>query len=278
MRNILLFIVITFVVLSSCNRKQQQPENDQYEKVERFVNEEVTDTLSAKEQEEYAAFYETYFKNFSYEGIKVFQPMTYNETDFNKQLFHIMDTIVGLFKERDRYILKPCRIEKVNTYENECYGGDMLEPTLDTKGDCRYLFRGLKKYSEKEILDTVAARFSLFPGEERNFTFNNVSYKLKGEGRAHRNIASTSWDSLIEYKLILTDGDKTQCITEMKKFSDTRTEVVFIGDLDGDGKPDFIISSPDWYEDYRILLLLSSFAEYNEQVKLVSITMDSFAC
>ena len=275
MKYLFLFVLI---LLFSCNLKQNNADTYSVWQIsDSLISNSSEDEINI---EEYQAFYDKYFNNYSFQGIKIFQLMSYNESDYSKQLLHIMDTISGLFYIDGEYKLKKCWIEKVNLYENECYGGNMLEPTLNAKDNCLYLFRGMNKFSDKSILDTVSANFSLLVNEKKDFVFGDVSYQLRAEGKILNSDDKDIflWDRIKGYKLYLTCGNKTQCITEMKKFSDTTTEITWIGDLDGDNKPDFVINSPEWYEDYRILLFLSSFSEEGELVKLVSITVDSFAC
>lgn len=275
-KSVLPFIICMLVV--SCNTRQNTEQSTITVPTDTLMQ--VT-TDGGEYDEEYAAFYEKYFSNFSYDGIKMFQEMGYNDSEYTRELFHIMDTIVGLFKTGDKYSLKTCWIEKVNAYENECTGATEIEPTLNTKEKPLFLFRGLKHYNQNTVIDTIPAGLRIWTGQKKDFVFNDIPYQLRAEGTVLNKVNENTemyYENIKDYKLYLTCGDKTQCIVEMKKFADTMTELCWIGDLDGDGKSDFIVSSPDWYEDYRVLLFLSSYAEGDELVKLVSITVDSFAC
>lgn len=221
-----------------------------------------------------------YYANFSYKGIQIFEDRPYGEDDYTKKLLHIMDTIVGLFSVDNRYILKQCRIVKVNTYEQDC-GYTVIEPTLETKDTCFYLIRGLKGFNKNDVnIVHHLQNINLWANTSHNFKYSGVNYLLKSEGEvlSSQGEGNDKWEDTANYKLYLISGEKSQCLLKMKSFQDRITELRLVGDLDGDNKPDFIIYSPQGYEDNRLLLFLSSFADKDELVKLVSITFDSFAC
>lgn len=50
-------------------------------------------------------------------------------------------------------------------------------------------------------------------------------------------------------------------------YVDTITEIEFIGDLDGDNQPDFIISSPSFYEESRYIIFLSRDYNWNKIIQ-----------
>ena len=234
----------------------------------------ITDSIPAvdnsglgEDDEDYSEWYKTYLNNYSYEGIKAFEPMAYNESDYSKQLFNIMDTIVGLFKDSDRYYMKKCWIVKTNVYEGKCGDNPVIEPTLNTNEKCLFLFRGLKQYAISYSIDTISIgqKLKLSANDIKDFTFNNVSYRLRAEVTK-------------DYKLYLESDGKSQCLVDIRKHSNTTTEICFIGDLDIDGKPDFIIKSTDSKGNYRLLLFLSLRTEGDDFVKLVSVLADTFAC
>lgn len=272
---VFVFIIISLV---SCNNKQSQVNDNSVDTITIAAD---TTTLIEKDTDDIANIEldEEYIQNFSYKGINIFEPRVYESTDFTKQLLHIMQPLAGLFHKGNKYELKECKIVKNNVYEDECSGSTMLEPTLDIKGNCLYLIKGLKSF-DKNVLDTVPANIKVWLNKTHSFTFNNTGYQFRSEGKliSKNGSGDEYYENIRDYKLYLSTGDKTQCIVQMKYFADTMTEILFIGDLDKDGKPDLIISSPDHYESNRLLLFLSSYAGSNEIVKLVSITADSFAC
>lgn len=270
---------LTFFVflLMSCGSKNKQIEVNNDSEQDSIISSVDIET----NEDEYGEDYEAYFRNYNYEGIKAFEPRAYNLSDYSQQLFNIMDTISGLFVDNNMFYVKECRITKNNVFENDCNGAALIEPSLDTQTHCLYLFRGLKKYSKEKQVNLVNAGERIWVDKQENFDMNGVSYTLKAEGdvlNARGKGTSEYYEEIVNYKLYLSDGSRSQCILRMKSFDDTMTEICFVGDLDGDKKPDFIIKSPSSYEDYRLLLFLSSYSEGNELVKLVSILVDSFDC
>lgn len=268
----LFILLVASVCFLSCTNKQSNGAasvNDSVPPVNNLAEDGET-------EEEYEEWHKAYFNNYSYEGIKIFEPMAYNDSEYSQQLFNIMDTIVGLFVEDGKYYMKECRIVKTNVFEGECTGKAMIEPTLDTNEKCLYLFRGLKRYNTNNVIDTdvTEQNLKLEAGDKKAFIFNGIIYTLRAKDKVDKRIHK----NMNDYNLLLESEGKEQCIVKMKKLENTLTVILFIGDLDNDGKPDFIIQSPENDEGYRLLLFLSSHAENNEIVKLVSILVDSFTC
>lgn len=103
---------------------------------------------------------------------------------------------------------------------------------------------------------------------ERNGVF------LKGSDEDER------WDIVENYELYLFEEEtgKKQLLLSIPKFNDTFVEILWIGDLDEDGKPDFIFyTSPD-YEYKQIELFLSSPTDEHEIVNKVAVSSYDFSC
>ena len=56
---------------------------------------------------------------------------------------------------------------------------------------------------------------------------------------------------------------------EETSFNDTFVQLLFVGDIDADGKLDFIFNASRDYEEERVVLYLSSYAKDNEIIKKV---------
>ena len=127
---LLIPIVLFFI---SCNNKQAPRTDDQ-------LTDSISTTDSVTIAEEAPTYKfeeieldEAYLENFSYKGIQLFEPRPYEENDFSKELFNIMEPFIGLYKNGKKYELKPCKITKTNLFESDCDGTLMIEPTLDVK-------------------------------------------------------------------------------------------------------------------------------------------------
>lgn len=171
----------------------------------------------------------------------------------------------------------------------DCGDMDMYTVISDTK-NAVLLFKGLE-------VDTgmVKSHFHevtcVVPDAGYSFSFNGVNYTLRAEGilsEYHNTITGEyeisedgrkeTGNVYQEYKLYLESGDISQLILAIDNFSDRYVKVQFIGDIDKDGKPDFIFDTATWYEDYEKMLFLSSFADKGKLVKFAGRDGFSMAC
>lgn len=106
----------------------------------------------------------------------------------------------------------------------------------------------------------------LWPGVNTTFKCHGVEYTLAGKGTINGSETYTddadqtyAFHSVSNYSLQLT-GPQGNIFTlvDEESFNDTFIELLFVGDLDGDNLPDFIISAPRHYEEERTLLILST--------------------
>lgn len=129
------------------------------------------------------------------------------------------------------------------------------------------------------------------PGNDYIFSFNGKSYNLRAEGILDVHHDSVEEDYPLseegrketgnvyqEYKLYLECEGISQLMLAIDNFRDRYVKIGFIGDLDGDGNPDFIFETATWYEDYEKMLFLSSFADEGKLVKYVGSNGYSMAC
>lgn len=168
-----------------------------------------------------------------------------------------------LYKEQGRYKIDKAQYSLIEEDEEPCSG--MPTQTLETERNS-LLFFNIPNI-KVGVIDTVVIKNRVItPNKALSFTFNGHSYKLEATGtdplkQNFRDIPNAY------YQLTLTVDNVSKEILYQTQYSDTNTEILFIGDLDKDGKLDFILSSPRDYEEQRIILILSSEPIHYEETR-----------
>ena len=136
-----------------------------------------------------------------------------------------------------------------------------------------FLIKGLNpknKPVKTLVLPTEIVRITL--EEKYSFRFGGKTYTFRAEGDVRTDGHHDDyWHKVKDYKLYLSDGKSEQLITTVPYFDGTSPDILWVGDLDDDGKLDFAVRTATWYEDEQIELFLSSIAEKGELVKLAGI-------
>lgn len=168
--------------------------------------------------------------------------------------------------------------EKVNlkrdTFYWDCGEIDIPFVKSDSKHNGLILFRGVRRVDDGVNFhpNTVS---TVRPGQKYSFSFEGQKYSLRAEGipesiaNKDNELEEEGYKDYANYKLYLSSGDKEQLLMYMPNFNETFIEIQFVGDLDGDGKPDFIFETSNQYEYNESTLYLSSFAKDGELVKCV---------
>lgn len=171
----------------------------------------------------------------------------------------------------------------------DCGGFDMfsISPKNRTGKEIAYI-SGINNLQEGIIKSHFHRQVFIAPAQPYHFIFENVQYTLRAEGIERKEWNSennldeegriNNADVCQRYKLYLSSGGVEQQLLGIESFSEQYVKLEFIGDLDGDGKPDFIFETATWYEDQEIMLFLSSKAGKGELVKYVARDGYSMAC
>lgn len=213
------------------------------------------------------------FINWSYSG--------YEPSDFEHML---TENWYDLCKDGETNDFSLTKSEiKIGKDYNECLQDSI---TYVSSENNILMVKGLTK--KNRILEAIIPEVNaLQPGEKIDFTLNNQKYTLRGEGIAPQKdkvymapgfSIGYSTESVINYKLYLSTNDREQLLLSIPTFNDTFVQILFIGDLDEDGKPDFIFDTSRDYEERRVLLFLSAPAEDNEIVKAIDEANTQFDC
>jgi len=125
----------------------------------------------------------------------------------------------------------------------------------------------------------------IWPEEKIVYNYNNVEYNIRAEGqftspeKALLKKDTEFYAEVKNYKLyISTNNTNEMLFLEEASFNDTFVKILFVGDIDSDGKLDFIIEANRDYEEERVLLFLSSESQNNEIIKKTGEIVIQFDC
>lgn len=138
---------------------------------------------------------------------------------------------------------------------DECSG--MPEEIIEGKENVLYFFN--IKGMQAGKVDSIAFKNKIVePGKPFHFEFNGAKHTLEASGIHFFNDENRKIDNPYYSLKLYVDGKYVKTILHQTSYNDTSTEIEFIGDIDRDGKVDFILSSPRDYEENRILFILST--------------------
>lgn len=126
---------------------------------------------------------------------------------------------------------------------------------------------GSKKIKAHEVKTVTNSPLRIMPGDEKIINFNNQSYTLRATGSLDSNQYGIHPSN---YSLTVSNGKSMTLLSSAPYFDDAMIEILFIGDIDGDGLLDFLIDNSNKYSYREYCLYLSSFATKGECVKLVA--------
>jgi hypothetical protein len=245
MRNSILTILLSTLLLLSCNNRNES-ENSRDSTVFELPGSATDSTLDDVKVSELTQVVEDV----------ILFPATYrilNSTELKDKLastkwkeIHKKD---GVYQIADALY----SLSKIN--EDPCSGYPAQQ--LESNNNALLLFDIPKIENGK--LDTVAFTDSMIkPNSPFNFTFNNQKFKLQAYGIEFYRDNGSNPEGDYTLKLFSEKYPEGLTLIHQTQYNDTSTELVMIADLDKDGLPDFIFSSPRDYEEERYLIILSS--------------------
>lgn len=153
-------------------------------------------------------------------------------------------------------------------------------------------FKGMKT-PLKEIRAITPSIDAMFPERAFNFNFNSEEYTLTAKGKvkvwgegyfSSEQIAGLEEDDFRDYHIdnyslnLNKSGGRSQEIFRFPELAFTCPLLLWVGDLDQDGKPDFIFDTAEENRTSNIELHLSSQAEDDNHIKKVADVFTATDC
>ncbi|MFD1770282.1 hypothetical protein [Sphingobacterium suaedae] len=136
---------------------------------------------------------------------------------------------------------------------------------IESDRNASFLLR-IPGVTKKEVPAITVPRTHIWPGEHVPFEWAGESYTLQATGKINATQVVTNdagkeevFHDVSDYRLeLVLPGGSRYLLAREDGFNDTFVRIDFVGDLDGDNKPDFVLNAPRDYEEERVLVILSS--------------------
>jgi hypothetical protein len=264
------YIFLTFFVFS-CNNQQRNTEIKTMtaDTIKNVAKDNAITVTEEKIQEEY--------KN----DFDILLPSEYRDWENKNPVNDLTKDWIELFIKDGKYYLGKADYT-INRGYSEC-SGDSTK-IINSKNNTILLINNDNLESGK-ISSLEIKKNKIWPNEKLTFNFGNEVYTLRAEGNVlssdtvHTDNGDELYQKVENYKLYISSMNSAETLfLEQTSFNDTFVKILFIGDLDKDGKADFIFEANRDYEEERVILYMSSKAKKGEQIKKVSEVAIQFDC
>lgn len=215
------------------------------------------------------------------QNLKILLPKEYRDLDKDNEVNELANNWLDLHQKNGKYYLEKADYTITKGY-SEC-SGDSTK-IINSKNKTIILL-GNSKLVTGEVKTVPIKKNKIWPKEKLTFNFGNEEYTLRAEGKVlssekvHTDNGEELYQNVKDYKLYLSAGNSPETLfLEEESFNDTFVELLFIGDIDRDGKPDFIFGANRDYEEERVILYLSSQAKKGKLIKKAAEAAIQFDC
>ena len=208
--------------------------------------------------------------------ITIILPALYRNEPVSKYLHMKNETWYDFYQNRKKQFLLSKAHVKISKGYDECAGVSGAQITSKRKSI--FLIHGIKP-RQQQLFTLKNFPALVYPGDVRVFNFGGEAYELSASGDCTGYFIN-NFDYVQNYKLYLTKAGSPykQLLSAIPSFHDTLPYIVWIGDMDGDKKPDFVLDLSEDYEEKTMALLLSSKASVTGFVRCVGYSSYQFDC
>ncbi len=179
----------------------------------------------------------------------------------------------GLFCSKDgKYRLSPTKAISSRVVD-PIIDGDSGEKTgwhieAQSPDSCIALIEQLPELKERTVEAISFEKNYIYPEDTLKFTYLDAEYTLYAAGKTKRN-EKGEIETVVGYRLYIIAKIKgkayrTLLATSML-FEEKMMQILFVGDIDGDGIIDLIIDTANHYNSLKPTLYLSTYAEKEKE-------------
>ncbi|WP_051882236.1 hypothetical protein [Chryseobacterium soli] len=264
-----ILIFLSFVVIISCKDKVQQTPKKSGQHQEEVQSNKKTADLGLNPDKE------------TIEHVKILLAKEYRDAGKENEVNELTNNWLDLYQKNGKYYVGKADYTVARGY-SECSGDSTR--IINSKNNTILLI-GNSRLSMGEVKTVKIEKNKIWPKEKLKFHFGNEEYTLRAEGKvlSSEKVQTDNGEELYQnvknYKLYLSANNAPETLfLEEESFNDTFVELLFIGDIDRDGKPDFIFGANRDYEEERVILYLSSQAKKGKLIKKSAEVAIQFDC
>lgn len=215
--------------------------------------------------------------------VDILLPMFYDKEFYGEEVSKIDRSWVALFETKGQFQVRKVAYA-LEEELNECTASTVIGAFAKEEVQPLFFLSETTAIGKGKKESLPISKTPLWANTPQTYVFKGKTYVLRAEGKEISSYLYTddeeeekTYKQFEDYKLYLSiDGNEEQLLLDIPHFNDTFVQVLFVGDLDQDGKLDFIFDTSEDYEQKRVEIYLSKDAKHNAY--LAGTTTVDFAC